>query len=230
VERRLASSRCSRQVYCTNDHHTHCTPREAESTDKADTVNSACGLSAAGVAARTVSLEKHQQASQGGEMDPAWTSMPAFALCVAELNIGVFCACMPSVFPLFRSMAEQSWATWSKSRSKARSSSLSSNRTRASSIKMTSEKTGDTWKEGNQKLPQPPRSTFAGLRALRTSWRSPVGRKLSEGGILRTVDVEMAPYQEIETRHMDYHDYLAVSNELAPGRGTNMVTVNSRRV
>jgi hypothetical protein len=57
-----------------------------------------------------------------------------------------------------------------------------------------------------------------------------VGRKLSEGGILRTVDVEMAPYQEIETRHMDYHDYLAGSNELAPGRGTNMVTVNSRRV
>lgn len=190
---------------------------------------SACGLSAAGVAARAVSLEKHQQARQGGEMDPAWTSMPAFALCVAELNIGVFCACMPSTFPLFKSMAEHSRSTWSKMTSKGGSSG-SSTHTRGSSFKVQSEKTEAAWEEANQKLPQPPRSTFAGLRALRASWRPSAARKISEGGILRTVDVEMAPYRELESVDMDYHDYLARSNQLGESRGTNTVTVNSRRV
>uniref|UniRef100_A0A8H7K8Y6 Rhodopsin domain-containing protein n=1 Tax=Bionectria ochroleuca TaxID=29856 RepID=A0A8H7K8Y6_BIOOC len=50
------------------------------------------------------------------EQDLTWNSMPIYATCIAEINIGIACSCIPIVFVHFKSLGSLSGSWFSKIR------------------------------------------------------------------------------------------------------------------
>ncbi|KAI1121345.1 hypothetical protein F5Y10DRAFT_282568 [Nemania abortiva] len=124
--------------------------------------------------------------------DTLWNEVPIYALCAAELNFGIMCACMPVVFVLFKDFAATtlSWA--------AKLRSWTSRGKSATRIQSASE-------VENPQLPIVPKGTLSGLKSyirrayLSTSARSrAVSTQASDGELLTYVSSDY-----------DYHTYMA---------------------
>ncbi|KAI0470718.1 integral membrane protein [Xylariaceae sp. FL0804] len=66
--------------------------------------NRGCCFSAASLASR---VRNYHSDVNEEKWDPFWTSMQVYALAIAEVNIGIICASVPTAFPLFKSFGEK---------------------------------------------------------------------------------------------------------------------------
>ncbi|KAG8169667.1 hypothetical protein KVR01_000412 [Diaporthe batatas] len=145
----------------------------------------ACSFSAASLAKRVDTyrarfIDKHS--------DPLWLSMIAYALAVAETNLGIVCACVPITFPTFKGLAEKasnSWGSWKGYRSRQRIPSL----TPKGSTDYTSHASAT-----QRGLPSVPKGTLHTLlsfvRGPQTSQR---GEKSQGITVTQDTDIEMSP-------------------------------------
>ncbi|KAI0521604.1 hypothetical protein F5B22DRAFT_661947 [Xylaria bambusicola] len=96
--------------------------------------------------------------------DALWNEVPIYALCAAELNFGIMCACMPVVFIIFKDFAVTtlSWATKIRSWT---SRGKSTTRIQSNS------------KFEDPQLPIAPKGTLNGLKSyIRRAYRSTLAR------------------------------------------------------
>lgn len=125
---------------------------------------------------------------------------------VAEINLGIVCACVPAVFPLFKSLAETSttrWYSWRQYRLKYRTPSKSL---------LSSTGGTDDISATQRGLPRVPKGHLNTLFSfVRGSDGDSRGEK-SQGNITVTqeTDIEMARYSELNSADIAnlYHSHL----------------------
>ncbi|KAH7324386.1 hypothetical protein B0I35DRAFT_349229 [Stachybotrys elegans] len=163
----------------------------------------ACSLSAAGIASR---LDNYHSILNQGIIDPYWLSTPAYALAMAEVNLGITCACLPVIFPLCKRWLAQSRAGFSSFNQSNLLAAPTSN-------EIVVESPQGKPSQGHWKLPQIPRSTYSGIRtAVRGRRGMPtygMGVVRREGGIQTIgVGLDMMAYTELQSVEVEYHRHL----------------------
>lgn len=138
---------------------------------------------------------------------------------VAEINLGIICACVPVVFPLFKSIAQKTGSGssfWRQYILKPLTPSkfLTTTGTNASAT--------------NHELPKVASGRLNTLLSfIRGSQKT---GETSRGNITveRTTDIEMAPYSELRSVDVDYHAYLTNGHQ---GSERNLIgnTVSAQR-
>ncbi|KAK5625942.1 hypothetical protein RRF57_001658 [Xylaria bambusicola] len=145
----------------------------------------ACALSIAGQVVRVYYY--HGASSENGVPDSLWVGMKPYGLTVAEIDLGIVCACVPVAFPLFKCIAN-----------------------RLASIRLTNSerRKAPTRLGGNWRLPPVPK---AALDSLLSFTRGHNRERHSDSRailVTRTTDVEMAPY-EIEMIETNYNRFIS---------------------
>ncbi|KAJ0109377.1 hypothetical protein J7T55_000302 [Diaporthe amygdali] len=163
----------------------------------------ACSFSAAGLASR---LDNYRTTLVRKYPDPFWTSMPAYGLAIAEINLGIVCACVPAAFPIFKGLAEKSstrWDSWRNYRSRSRT---------PSKPPQDNSKSTSNVSEPHQGLPNVPRGTLQTLLSFVKGSQSTHRGDKSQGTITVTkdTDIEMRPYSELRSGDFEnmYHSHL----------------------
>ncbi|KAK8062743.1 hypothetical protein PG997_014840 [Apiospora hydei] len=157
----------------------------------------ACACSTAGLVYR---LQNFHAAIVIKHADPYWLSMPAYGLAVAEVNVGIFCACVPVCFPLFKTVLE----TLGQTASACKQYVLGPKEPSTQSPDM----------ENGQctAVSLLPKVSRVNLKTLLSILRSPNDprTKTSQDGVTvtRDTDIESSSYSDMGSVDMDYHRYL----------------------
>lgn len=124
-----------------------------------------------------------------------------YSCSVAEINLGIVCACVPVVFPIMKAIGMKVTSTGSTWRRYLLVKYQRSERTPDTVI------TEDSTAKGPfAEIPKGNLRTL--LSFVRGSHRSQRGK--SQGGITVTqaTEIELAPYSELRSIDMEYHSYL----------------------
>ncbi|KAH7311264.1 hypothetical protein B0I35DRAFT_395882 [Stachybotrys elegans] len=154
----------------------------------------ACCFSAAGIAYR---LEIYRAISSGVP-EYRWTSMPAYALAVAEINIGLMCACVPVMFPLGKGVISGSRLIWT---------SLKESLLQRSTARLRSEGENSDTSAMHGELPKVPPGAFTRLWTLLLSTRD-VQSEAPPHTNPEHIELGEAPYSELRSVDIDYHSHL----------------------
>ncbi|KAK6857866.1 hypothetical protein PG995_005565 [Apiospora arundinis] len=154
----------------------------------------ACGVSTARLIYR---FQNYQSMFTTRYPDGFWISMPSYGLAVAEINLGIVCACVPICFPLLKSFTE-AFGSWTQYLRRLRGSSNQNQ---------------DLEKGATPTVISLPRVTQVNLRTLLSIFRAPNssqnGNSQRSATAARETDAEDSSYTEIESVDMEYHNYLA---------------------
>lgn len=119
---------------------------------------------------------------------------------VAEINLGIVCACIPVCVPVLKSFSETFSRMVSSSKRYLRKSNRSSDY---------DDDFGTTKTSGTGVLPRVPRVNLNTLRSLfrdpHDSQRANTQRSVT---VTRVTNIELSPYTEVGSVDMDYHRYL----------------------
>ncbi|KAG8425927.1 hypothetical protein J3459_008621 [Metarhizium acridum] len=152
----------------------------------------ACAFSVAGLSPRIENI----RLSVSGVPDPFWISMPSYGLAVAEINLGIVCACVPVIVPLMKALlAKLSHTTsiWQRYWKKTADDSTDMNNLEA----------------GKRSPAQNP--NYCGRRLLSFNRGSQKPRGTPSTGtitVTQATEIHMVPYSELRSIDMDYHTYL----------------------
>ncbi|KJK74583.1 hypothetical protein H634G_10112 [Metarhizium anisopliae BRIP 53293] len=153
----------------------------------------ACAFSVAGLSPR---IENYRQTMVHGTPDPFWVSCPSYGLAVAEINLGIVCACVPVIVPLLKGLLTQlsvttsSWRRYWGARSKGST---------------------DTRNLEAGKGSPAPDPNHVGRRWLSLNLGSQKPRGTPSSGtitVTQATEIHMVPYSELRSIDMDYHRYL----------------------
>lgn len=130
---------------------------------------------------------------------------------VAEINVGIVCACVPVVFPLFKSMSNKSSSKWNSWRHYLLKSWPTSKLSRELSTAAT-----EITSPAQRGLPGVPKGNLNTLlsfvKGSRHATQNSVEGQKSQQSIVvtRATDIEMTPYSELRTIDADnmYHSHL----------------------
>lgn len=135
---------------------------------------------------------------------------------VAEINLGIVCACIPVCFPLLKGLTE----TLGQSASACKHYLLK----RSEQLKQHSDLEGGQ-AYGDSSLPKIPK---VNLKTLLSIFRDPnySQREKSRGNVTvtRGTNVEMSPYTELRSVDMDYHNYLVNGHDGAHSYRTTVAS------
>ncbi|KFA70259.1 hypothetical protein S40285_07894 [Stachybotrys chlorohalonatus IBT 40285] len=174
----------------------------------------ACAFCVAGLPPR---ISNYRATNVYLKPDPFWTSMPAYGLAVAEINLGIICACIPVSVPLFKGLTAKVTTTgssWRRYLLNYRGSSGSSESTKAA-------------RGADGSLPKVPKGNLKTLFSLiNKAGDNSYASKPQQGiTVTRATDIELAPYSELRSIDMDYHAYLSPeqkgSQPTRPGETSN---------
>ncbi|KAF5125056.1 hypothetical protein E5D57_009741 [Metarhizium anisopliae] len=153
----------------------------------------ACAFSVAGLSPR---IENYRLTMVHGTPDPFWVSCPSYGLAVAEINLGIVCACVPVIVPLLKgvltrlSVTTSSWRRYWGARSKG------------------STDIGNLEAGKGSPAPNP---SHVGRRWLSLNLGSQKPRGTPSSGtitVTQATEIHMVPYSELRSIDMDYHRYL----------------------
>ncbi|KAK9438605.1 hypothetical protein VB005_06752 [Metarhizium brunneum] len=153
----------------------------------------ACAFSVAGLSPR---IENYRLTMVHGTPDPFWVSCPSYGLAVAEINLGIVCACVPVIVPLLKglltrlSVTTSSWRRYWGARSKG-----------STDIRNL---------EAGKGSPAP-NPNHVGRRWLSLNLGSQKPRGTPSSGtitVTQATEIHMVPYSELRSIDMDYHRYL----------------------
>ncbi|EFY94964.2 hypothetical protein MAA_09542 [Metarhizium robertsii ARSEF 23] len=153
----------------------------------------ACAFSVAGLSPR---IENYRLTMVHGTPDPFWVSCPSYGLAVAEINLGIVCACVPVIVPLLKGLLTQlsvttsSWRRYWGARSKG-----------STDIRNL---------EAGKGSPAPDPNRL-GRRWLSLNLGSQKPRGTPSSGtitVTQATEIHMVPYSELRSIDMDYHRYL----------------------
>ncbi|KID83815.1 hypothetical protein MGU_08900 [Metarhizium guizhouense ARSEF 977] len=153
----------------------------------------ACAFSVAGLSPR---IENYRLTMVHGTPDPFWVSCPSYGLAVAEINLGIVCACVPVIVPLLKglltriSLTTSTWRRYWGARSKG-----------STDIRNL---------EAGKGSPAP-NPNHLGRRWLSLNLGSQKPRGTPSTGtitVTQATEIHMVPYSELRSIDMDYHRYL----------------------
>ncbi|KAH7304096.1 hypothetical protein B0I35DRAFT_465423 [Stachybotrys elegans] len=146
-----------------------------------------CALSVAGVVARV-------RLYQANSVDSFWITMSAYAFSVTEVNIGLFCACIPVVFTTLRSAILRSRSILSSWRESLISSATGT-------VHTDSQRTAksDGVPESSGELPIVEKGTLGTLISIIRGGRRP------RTDAAMTAGMEMSRYSELRSVDVEYH-------------------------
>ncbi|KAH7303649.1 hypothetical protein B0I35DRAFT_177138 [Stachybotrys elegans] len=150
----------------------------------------ACVLSVVGLAFR---VRFYQQSLL---RDSFWDSSTVYALSVAEVNIGLICACLPVIFPAVKAFVRSSSSAWAS----LKESLFSSRQLRDPAF----DDSGPDVPASQQGLPEIPRGNLGIVFENRNTCNRR-RESLSQG---TQAGNEMLPYSELRSMDMDYHKHL----------------------
>ncbi|CAG9945148.1 unnamed protein product [Clonostachys rosea f. rosea IK726] len=128
------------------------------------------------------------------EQDLTWNSMPIYATCIAEINIGIACSCIPIVFVHFKSLGSLSGSWFSKIRY-------------MSGRKGSSGRGGSTDKQildsheiemGPAGLPQVPKGTMTGVRSFMRNFNRTNKVHMTQTGLLSVDSLEYTYHDQLQ--------------------------------
>ncbi|KAH7323261.1 hypothetical protein B0I35DRAFT_350832, partial [Stachybotrys elegans] len=172
----------------------------------------ACAFCVAGLPPR---ISIYRAANVDHQPDPFWTSTPAYALGVAEINLGIICSCIPVCVPLFRGWRASLASTvtgsylgkyWSRYRGSSGSSSQADRKGAG----------------GNESLPRVPKGnlktllSFIGRGGDKSNTLTSASQQ-SIAPIKAAPDIELARYDELRSIDVDYHTYLTPPQKASQG-------------
>ncbi|KAK7214246.1 hypothetical protein V2G26_021424 [Clonostachys chloroleuca] len=129
------------------------------------------------------------------EQDLTWNSMPIYATCIAEINIGIACSCIPIVFVHFKSLGNLSGSWFSKIRY-------------MSGRKDSSGRGGSTDKQildsheiemgPAASLPQVPKGTMTGVRSFMRNFNRTNKLHMTQTGLLSVDSLEYTYHDQLQ--------------------------------
>ncbi|GAP82405.1 putative integral membrane protein [Rosellinia necatrix] len=149
-----------------------------------------------------------------GSGDALWNEVPIYALCAAELNFGLLCACMPVVFVVFKGFGSKTVSWAAKIRSWTTRSKFDTDMDLYSAVE-----------EGS--LPSIPRGTLHGLRSfVRRAYRT--GHTDTELTLTPSTQGEVHTHVSVDD---EYHAHLQRPHAPAASRdGQGLKTWRLHRV